>query len=353
MSTPGPRAEPNRVRYWVFFAVSVVAVVAVGALAGWIGSRTGAPTNQAAVGRTNISSVCNAADVARRVLPSVVTIEVASASGEGSGSGEVIDASGIVLTNDHVIAAGGGGSITVRLDDGTELPAEIAGRDPRTDLAVLRTNPDRRLPALSWGNSNRLVVGEPVVALGAPLGLSGSVTTGVVSALGRSVPVPTGDGTGSTVLTGAIQTDASINPGNSGGALVDCDGRLVGINTAIATIPSSSGETSGSIGIGFAVPAAVARPIADALRTDGTVAHPTAGAQTTPVALRSSAGAISVGLQITAVTRNGPAADADLQVGDVITGIDGVDALHPETITYVRDGRQEQATVTLRDSAAS
>ncbi|WP_181422607.1 S1C family serine protease [Curtobacterium sp. MCLR17_043] len=214
MSAPRSGPEPGRARSWLFFGASVVAVLAVGTLAGWIGSRNEARTDEAGAGRTTTAAVCNAADVARRVLPSVVTIEVSSPSGEGSGSGEVIDPSGIVLTNDHVIAEGSGGRITVRLDDGTELPAEIVGRDPRTDLAVLRTEPDRRLPALDWGDSNRLVVGEPVVALGAPLGLSGSVTTGVVSALGRSVPVPTADGTGTTVLTGAIQTDASINPGN-------------------------------------------------------------------------------------------------------------------------------------------
>jgi putative serine protease PepD len=341
----------------------VVAVLAVGTLAGWIGSRNEARTDEAGAGRTTTAAVCNAADVARRVLPSVVTIEVSSPSGEGSGSGEVIDPSGIVLTNDHVIAEGSGGRITVRLDDGTELPAEIVGRDPRTDLAVLRTEPDRRLPALDWGDSNRLVVGEPVVALGAPLGLSGSVTTGVVSALGRSVPVPTADGTGTTVLTGAIQTDASINPGNSGGALVDCDGRLVGINTAIATVPTTNGEGSGSIGIGFAVPAAVARQIAEALRTDGEVAHPTLGMQTVPVVVRQRTGVVGPGLQVTEVTARGAADRAGIVVGDVITAIEGVDVLHPETVTFleatnasgdrfavtlVHDGRERTTTLTLR-----
>lgn len=375
----GPVGRHGTLRFWTVFGACVLAVVALGAVAGWIGSGAGLDTSDAdAAGSTTGTAshaACNAADVARAVLPSVVTIEVGSSSGGGggSGSGEVIDASGIVLTNDHVIAGGADGAdadrpVTVRLDDGTELAATVIGRDPRTDLAVLRTDTDRRLPALPWGSSDRLVVGEPVVALGAPLGLSGTVTTGVVSALGRDVPVPTGDGSGSTVLTGAIQTDASINPGNSGGALVDCAGRLVGINTAIATVPSASGSSSGSVGIGFAVPAAVARPVAEALRTDGSVAHPTLGVSTLPVALHHADGSVAVGLQLTAVAAQGPAASAGLRPEDVITGLRGVEALHPGTIahleatrdvgdevhvTFVRDGREHTATITLRATPTS
>ncbi len=386
-----PAGRDGTLRFWTVFGACVLAVVALGAVAGWIGSGSGRDTSDAdgAGSTTGTAShaACNAADVAREVLPSVVTIEVGSSSGGGggSGSGEVIDASGIVLTNDHVIADGTEGTdgaggadgavgadadrpVTVRLDDGTELAATVIGRDPRTDLAVLRTDTDRRLPALPWGSSDRLVVGEPVVALGAPLGLSGTVTTGVVSALGRDVPVPTGDGSGSTVLTGAIQTDASINPGNSGGALVDCAGRLVGINTAIATVPSASGSSSGSVGIGFAVPAAVARPVAEALRTDGSVAHPTLGVSTLPVALHHADGSVAVGLQLTAVAAQGPAASAGLRPEDVITALRGVDALHPDTIahleatrdvgddvhvTFVRDGREHTATITLRAAPTS
>jgi putative serine protease PepD len=349
-------------RFWVVFGVCALAVVALGAVAGAISSADGGSGGRTTTGGTAAS--CDAARVAASVLPSVVTIEVGATDGGsgGSGSGEVIDASGIVLTNDHVIAGGSDGAITVRLDDGTELAAEIVGRDPRTDLAVLRTAPDRRLPALRWGSSDGLVVGEPVVALGAPLGLSGTVTTGVVSALGRDVPVPTGDG-GSTVLTGAIQTDASINPGNSGGALVDCHGHLVGINTAIATVPSAGGATGGSVGIGFAVPASVARPVTAALRTDGTVAHPTLGVTVEPVALHHADGTVDVGLRITGVAESGPAARNGLRPGDVITAVAGVDDLHPDTIaylevtgaagddvhlTYLREGAEHRVVVTLR-----
>ncbi|MDP4335119.1 trypsin-like peptidase domain-containing protein, partial [Curtobacterium sp. A7_M15] len=337
-----------------------------GVLAGWVAAAGSGRSESGAAGRVGSGTApaaCTASDVARAVLPSVVTIEVGVDGSGGSGSGEVIGADGTVLTNDHVIASGATGPLTVRLDDGTELDATVVGRDPRTDLAVLRAETDRRLPALAWGSSDALVVGEPVVALGAPLGLSGTVTTGVVSALGRSVPVPTGDGDGSTVLTGAIQTDASINPGNSGGALVDCAGRLVGINTAIATVPSAGGPSSGSVGIGFAVPAAVARPVAETLRTGGSVAHPSLGVRTLPVALHHEDGSVAVGLQLTAVTEGGAAEDAGLRAGDVITGVRGVDRLHPDTVafleatrdvgdslrlTFLRDGESRDTAVTLR-----
>jgi putative serine protease PepD len=361
----------------VAVGVAVLVVVGVGVVAGWVGSRgsgaggAGGGTGRAGVSAAAVAGACDAAAVARSVLPSIVTIEIGSAdggSGGGSGSGEVIDASGIVLTNDHVIASGADGPVTVRLDDGTELDARVIGRDPRTDLAVLRADTDRKLPALGWGPSDALEVGEPVVALGAPLGLSGTVTTGVVSALGRDVPVPTGDGSGSTVLTGAIQTDASINPGNSGGALVDCSGRLVGINTAIATVPSAAGASSGSVGIGFAVPSVVARPVAEALRTDGSVAHPVLGVTTLPVALHHDDGSVVVGLQLTAVTGGGPAEDAGLRPGDVLTAVHGVDALHPDSVafleatravgddvrvTYLRGGEERDATITLRAAPSS
>ncbi|WP_144712257.1 S1C family serine protease [Curtobacterium pusillum] len=370
-----PRAAARRrtPRSWAALGAAVVVVVGVGVLAGWVGSRGAAGGGGGAVPAAGSGAgSCDAAAVAQSVLPSVVTIEVGSgdggSGGGGSGSGEVIDASGIVLTNDHVIASGADGPVTVRLDDGTELDARVIGRDPRTDLAVLRADTDRRLPALAWGGSDALDVGEPVVALGAPLGLSGTVTTGVVSALGRDVPVPTGDGSGSTVLTGAIQTDASINPGNSGGALVDCSGRLVGINTAIATVPSATGASSGSVGIGFAVPSVVARPIAEALRTDGSVAHPVLGVTTLPVALHHADGSVAVGLQLTAVTDGGPADDAGLRPGDVLTAVRGLDALHPDSVafleatrsvgddvrvTYLRDGEQHDATITLRAAPSS
>ncbi|TCK63721.1 trypsin-like peptidase domain-containing protein [Curtobacterium sp. PhB136] len=363
---PGSTTRPTTRQVLVFTGV-VCALVGIGVAAGAVGGHAGDRATTAAALPAG-TGTCDAAQVARHVLPSMVTIRVGSASGEGSGSGEVIDASGIVLTNDHVIAAADGDTVSLELDDGTELSATIIGRDPRTDLAVLRADTDRALTPLGWGDSDDLVVGEPVVALGAPLGLTGTVTTGIVSALGRSVPVPTGDGSGTTVLTGAVQTDAAINPGNSGGALVDCRGRLVGINTAIATVPSASGVSSGSVGIGFAVPAAVARPIAAALRADGRVAHPTLGVRTVPVVVRHRDDTTAVGLQLTAVADDGPAAAAGLRPGDVVTAIGGVDTLHPDTVahleatrdagddlrvTVVRDGDEHVVTATLVAAATS
>ncbi|WFR66363.1 hypothetical protein P9139_16010 [Curtobacterium flaccumfaciens] len=153
------------------------------------------------------------------------------------------------------------------------------------------------------------------------------------------------------MLTGAIQTDASINPGNSGGALVDCTGRLVGINTAIATVPSAGGASSGSVGIGFAVPSAVARPIAEALRADGSVAHPTLGVSTLPVALHHADGSVAVGLRLTAVSDGGPADDAGMRPDDVVTGIRDVPTLHPDTIAHLEATRSVGTTSASRSSA--
>ncbi|MBO0811834.1 MAG: trypsin-like peptidase domain-containing protein, partial [Microlunatus sp.] len=308
---------------------------------------------------------CQVSDVAAKVLPAVVTISVRGQSGGGSGSGVIIDANGTVVTNDHVISVGAnGGHISAILNDGTEVPARLVGRDPTTDLAVLRMESSNRMPTLRWGDASALTVGQPVVAAGAPLGLSGTITSGVISALGRDVPVPTD--TGSTVLVGAVQTDASINPGNSGGALVTCNGELVGINTAIATVPDQNGNGGGgSVGIGFAVPSSVAQPIVQDLIKNGRVSHPTFGMSTQPVTRTDSAGATEVGLAVTAVDSGGAAEKAGIKVGDIITGVQGVNQVHPDTLahlaavssigdtvdlTLLRDGQQHKATVTLEGS---
>ncbi len=200
-----------------------------------------------------------------------------------------------------------------------------------------------------------------MVALGAPLGLSGTVTSGIVSALGRDIPVPA-DGGGTAVLAGAIQTDAAINPGNSGGALVDCSGRLVGVNTAIATVPNASGEAGGgSVGIGFAIPVAVATRVADALIEDGRFSPPYAGLSTLPIA-PSLADRLGVPPGLFVQEARGPAADAGLREGDVVTAVDGQAATGPDAvllrtlakqpgdrvrIDYVRDGKKASTTLTL------
>src|SRR5262249_14300516 len=201
----------------------------------WTSSGNG--TTAAATG-----AVCSAASVADRALPSVVTVQASGSTGGGTGSGVVIRSDGDILTNDHVIAvAANGGKLTLPRTDGETADATIVGRDPLTDLAVIRAKDTSDLPVIPLGESGTLKVGQPVVALGAPLGLSSTVTTGIVSALNRYVRVPAENGAAAH-LVGAIQTDASINPGNSGGALVDCDARLVGINTAGATATNRGGR---------------------------------------------------------------------------------------------------------------
>jgi putative serine protease PepD len=271
----------------------------------------------------------------------VVTIAAHGPNGSGTGSGEVIKSDGYILTNNHVIsiAAASGGSVEVQFSDGQVESATITGRDPQTDLAVLKVQTSRQLKVIALGSSSSVQVGEPVVASGAPLGLSGTVTSGIVSALNRTVQVP-GDNDGTALLVSAVQTDASINPGNSGGALVDCEGKLVGVPTAGATVPSPSGESGGgSIGLGFAIPVDLAKSIADEIIATGRVTHAFFG-----------------------VSPGGPAATAGLRPDDVITTINGEPAtsniqLEELTLTkkpgdtvsigYDRAGHSAKATVTL------
>jgi putative serine protease PepD len=291
----------------------------------------------------------------------VVTIAASGPAGSGTGSGEVIRSGGYILTNNHVIsvAAAGGGSVKVLFADGQAAPATITGRDPQTDLAVLHVQTSRQLKVISLGSSSSVKVGQPVVAVGAPLGLSGTVTSGIVSALDRTVEVP-GENDRSALLVSAVQTDASINPGNSGGALVNCEGQLVGVPTAGATVPNSGG---GSIGLGFAIPVDLAKRIADEIIAAGRVTHAFFGLQTVPIppAAAEQAG-LPEGLFVQAVTAGGPAATAGLQADGVITKIDGEPAtsniqLEELTLTkkpgdtvsigYTRDGQSATATVTL------
>jgi len=266
---------------------------------------------------------CDVTQVAQNALPSVVTVYATGANGNGSGSGAIISADGLILTNDHVIADS---DIEVLLDNGERLPASVVGRDPMTDLALLRVDASR-LPALALAPEVTLAIGQPVVVLGAPLGLSGTVTTGVVSALNRSITVPKAGG-GTTVLLGAVQTDAAVNPGNSGGPLVTCEGKLVGINTAISTVPDEAGVAGrGSVGIGFAVPATTAQRIVDELLANGHATHPWIGAATTEIPSKVAAmyGTLP-GLFVQDVTAGGPADKAGLRRGDVITTINNQSA---------------------------
>lgn len=336
------------VRWWV---VAGAGALAAGLAGGLI---------SAALDRDGAGTVCPAAEVAARGLPTVVTIQAQGTAGAGTGSGQVIRGDGHILTNDHVIfPAGSAGQVGVVFDDGTTAPARIVGRDPRTDLAVIKVDAGRPLPTITIGSSARLAVGQPVVALGAPLGLSSTVTTGVVSALGRTVRVPSEDA-GTALLAAAIQTDAAINPGNSGGALVDCSARLIGIPTAGATVPDAQGNSAGgSIGIGFAIPVDSAMRIADQLIARGSVDHAYLGLQVAPFPPQTDD---QLGLYVLAVTPGGPAQAAGLRAGDVVTGVDGATVSDADQLdvlsvtrapgdevrlTYRRSGDSADAAVTL------
>lgn len=283
------------------------------------------------------------AAVAAQVLPSTVSIEVSSASVEGSGSGFVLRQDGLILTNNHVVAeADGGGEIQVVFSDGSQERAEIVGRTVDYDLAVLRVERDDLVP-LPFGDSDAVVVGDPVVAIGAPLGLESTVTTGIVSAVNRPVSAGPAD---QNAFINAIQTDAAINPGNSGGPLVNMRGEVIGINSAIARNPSS--EASGNIGLGFAIPSRQAARTAEQLIETGTATYPIIG-----VLLDRSYG--GEGVKVTeqgepgqpAVTPDGPADQAGIRPGDVITGLDGRPVTEPDQLIVGIRAREPGDTVTL------
>lgn len=278
--------------------------------------------------RGDVAASCDVVGVAARAMPAVVTVMVQGAGGaSGSGSGALVSADGTIVTNDHVIApAASGGSISVVLSSGESKDAVLVGTDPKTDLAVLRVE-GSGLPTVPIGTPAALAVGQQVVALGAPLGLSGTVTSGIVSALDRDIEAPVAGG-GSTVLVGTVQTDASINPGNSGGPLVDCAGRLVGINTVIATVPDAGGTAGGgNVGIGFAVPADTVHRIAGELASTGRATHPWHG-----LTLRQIPPGMLVtdttdgGLFVQAVAAGGPGERAGIHPGDVVLAISGTPA---------------------------
>jgi S1-C subfamily serine protease len=258
------------------------------------------------------------ADIAGRVLPAVVSIEVRSSQGSGTGSGVVVDGSGYIITNNHVVSAAAGhtGNLRVIFADLSSVPATIVGRDPKTDLAVVKVERPGLVVA-TLGNSDMLAVGDPVIAIGSPLGLAGTVTAGIVSSLHRPVPLQ-GEGTDTDAVIDAIQTDAAINPGNSGGALVDGSGAVVGINSAIATLSSGSGQ-SGSIGVGFAIPINEAREIAQQIIRTGTVKHATLAVNARSV---TQLNGNRDGALIEAVQPGGAGEQAGLQEKDVVTRVD-------------------------------
>jgi len=254
-----------------------------------------------------------------------------------TGSGVVLTDDGHIMTNAHVVS--GADQVSIRLSDASTLPATISGADTIYDIAVVKV--DRTLPAATF-NLEPVQVGEPVAAFGAPLGLYGTVTVGIVSAVAR--PVTAGDGSGETSIVSAVQTDAAVNPGNSGGPLVNVDGEVVGVNSSIATL--SAGPGSGSIGLGFAIPSSTAVRVASELADRGYAERPLVGVSIGP--------ASPFGARIDGLTTGGPAEAAGVLVGDILTAVDGVQAESPvAAIALIRSaepGKTIRLTVLRNDS---
>jgi putative serine protease PepD len=409
-AAPTPVGAPNRKRNRT---AGVVAALVVGAV---IGGLSGAGVTLLATGGdedgTNSASVnpptINVNDpddatiataVAATASPSVVTLSVTASSEGGTGSGVILSSDGYILTNTHVVTLDGASStgvVKVTLNDGRIFTAKIVGTDPTSDLAVVKIEATG-LPAIDFADSSKLNVGDRAIAIGAPLGLSGTVTDGIVSALNRSITIAssavpddsgaTEDGeeggqspfdlwgfdlpgqeqqtpssNSATISLAVIQTDAAINPGNSGGALLDADGKIIGINVAIASASdSSSGGQSGSIGVGFAIPANLAQRVAQEIIKNGSATHGLLGASIQSSDATSTDQTIA-GAVVAELTDGGAAQKAGLQVGDIVTQFNGLPitdytdltaqvralaAGSTATLTYVRDGQTATAEVTL------
>lgn len=282
--------------------------------------------------------------IAAAVLPTVVSISVSSDEGAGTGSGFVIrsdDAVSYILTNHHVVSgAGASAKITVVFQDQSEAKATVVGSDAAYDLAVIKVN-EGNLPVSALGDSQDVVVGDTTIAIGSPLGLSGTVTSGIVSALNR--PVTAGDAASSSFIN-AIQTDAAVNPGNSGGPLVNANGQVIGVNSAIATTGSSFGAQSGSIGLGFAIPINQAKRVAEELINTGKSSHPIIG-------VTLDLNYTGRGAQVSGIREGGPAVDSGLKVGDIITEIDGWKVSDgTELVVRIRSGAPGDEVVLTLDS---
>ncbi len=285
------------------------------------------------------------ASVARAVQPSVVTILADSADGAATGSGFVLRSDGYILTNNHVVAAvSGSGAITVTFSDGHQSKAKLIGRTADYDLAVLKVS-DTGLKALALGDSDAVVVGDLVVAVGAPLGLNGTVTTGIVSALHR--PVQAGSSADAAFID-AIQTDAAMNPGNSGGPLVNGSGQVIGVNSAIAQAPGT-GAATGSIGLGFAIPSNQARRTAEQLIKTGKATYPVIGVLLDSTYRGEGVRVAADGARGTEpVTPDGPADTAGIKSGDVILAIDGRPVTHSDELIVAIRAKAPGDTVTLK-----
>ncbi len=379
----------------------LVAGIAIGAI---IGGVAGAGVSALTIGQIGIGdagnyardsiTISNAEDativsaIAAKATPSVVTLEVVASGGAGTGSGVIIDPDGYILTNNHVVSLDTGqddASIRVFLSDGRILSGTLVGTDPYSDLAVVKVDA-QGLPAVEFANSEKLNVGDLTVAIGAPLNLANTVTTGVISALYRGITVgsaqvedvPENDqptdpedlwnfefeqqpqsAVSGSITIPVIQTDASINPGNSGGALLNANGDLIGINVAIASTSASS-ETAGSVGLGFAIPSNLAKRVADSLIAGEKASHGKLGISVGDAS--GSADAVQSGALVREVSPGSPAAKAGLKEGDVVISLNGVPVMDGTSLSglvryypagtdveleYIRDGKVNTTTVTL------
>ncbi|MFF4216969.1 S1C family serine protease [Streptomyces nondiastaticus] len=378
---PDPYAPAPRKRGGGLVAMVLAATLVAGGIGGGIGywaasrddSSSSTTVSSSGDPKTESRTPGSVADIAGKALPSVVTIEAQSGGGEGgTGTGFVYDKQGHILTNNHVVAsaAQGGGKLMATFSDGKQYDAEVVGRAQGYDVAVIKLkNPSgAKLNPIPLGDSDRAAVGDATIAIGAPFGLSGTVTTGIVSAKKRPVASSDGGGMGKASYMSALQTDASINPGNSGGPLLNSQGAVIGINSAIQSANNGGGfggaqQQAGSIGLGFAIPINQAKNVADQLIRTGQPVYPVisasvnmkdagAGAKIAPTGDNNSP----------AVTPGGPADKAGLKPGDVITklddtAIDSGPTLISEiwthkpgdkvTVTYTRDGKQSTAQITL------
>ena len=351
-------------------SISLRTAILIALVVGVVGGAFGASSSGSLFGRSvNLVKTTSAverpagsvAEIAQRVLPSVVSIEAQSGRGGSTGSGFIIDSRGYILTNNHVIASSAmsGGDIRVRLSDGFSYDAKVIGRDSSYDLAVIKIVAPN-LKALQFGDSDEVAVGDSVIAIGSPLGLSGTVTLGIISAKDRAVTA--GGDDAESAFINALQTDAAINPGNSGGPLVNSTGAVIGINSAIASLGTSFSGQSGSIGLGFAIPINQARKTADQLIKTGKATYPVMGIS---VDMNYSGDGAMIAKTGVAIVPGGAAAKAGLKSGDIITEIDGraitssdelIVAIRSHNVgekievTYKRDGVSKTVTLTLSAS---
>ncbi|OYN89587.1 S1C family serine protease [Parenemella sanctibonifatiensis] len=358
VSLTSPR--PTKRRNWTIVAVCVALALIVGLGGGYLGTRLGAgpapdptPTATAPTSSPAPTEPQSPEEVADRVLGSTVTIQMRTAEGQGVGSGFIVDAeAGHIITNDHVVE--GDGKVTVTFADGTTVDAEVLGQSPTYDVAVLRARVPDGVQALEIGDSDAVRVGQQAYAAGAPFGLSGTFTAGIVSAKHRAVAIPSE--TSLTTYLDALQVDTAINPGNSGGPLVDEHGRVIGINAAIRTAGSSDAP-GGNVGLGFAIPINQGFAVAEQIIETGEVQRPV---------IRARVDAGSGGARLASVEADGPAGQAGLREGDVIIRVGDALTTTPDEVIvailrsvpgdqieleYERNGSPATAMVTLAGEA--